>query len=327
MAWVGIIGGGAFGTAMACVLRSSGHSVLLWARETEVAAGINLSGRNDMFLPGVALAPGIVATTSMAEAAADADLVLLAPPAQHMRAVAAELRPHLQAGAPVVSCSKGIERGSLALMPEVLAQVLPGIPVGVLSGPSFAREIAIGLPCGVALAFKDLALSRDLSRQMQNRNFCVHPSDDPIGAAIGGVMKNVVAIASGVAAGRKLGENARATVVTLGLAETVRLGLALGAKRETFDGLAGIGDMMLTANSLQSRNTSLGVALGEGRSVKDVLSTRLAVTEGAFSAGAVVALASRLDVAMPIAEAVDQVLSHGASIDAMIARLLAREAG
>jgi glycerol-3-phosphate dehydrogenase (NAD(P)+) len=323
MAWVGIIGGGAFGTAMACVLRRSGHSVLLWARETEVAAGINLSGRNDMFLPGVELVPGIVATTSMAEAAADADLVLLAPPAQHMRAVANELRSHLGPGVPVVSCSKGIERGTLALMPQVLAATLPDTPVGVLSGPSFAREIALDLPCGVALAFQDLGLARRLSSQMQNPRFCVHPCDDPVGAAIGGVMKNVVAIASGVAAGRKLGENARATVVTLGLAETVRLGLALGAKRETFDGLAGIGDMMLTANSLQSRNTSLGVALAEGQSLKDILSKRKEVTEGAHSAAAVVALAARRDVAMPIAEAVDQVLGHGASIDAMIARLLA----
>ena len=327
MAWVGIIGGGAFGTAMACVLRRSGHSVLLWARETEVAAGINLSGRNDAFLPGVALAPGIVATTSMAEAAADADLVLLAPPAQHMRAVAGELRPHLEAGVPVVSCSKGIERGTLALMPQVLAATLPEAPVGVLSGPSFAKEIALDLPCGVALAFADLALSKKVSSGISNPRFCVHPGDDLIGAAIGGVMKNVVAIASGVAAGRKLGENARATVITLGLAETVRLGLALGARRETFDGLAGIGDMMLTANSLQSRNTSLGVALGEGRSATEVLAGRKEVTEGAHSAAAVVALAARRDVAMPIAEAVDQVLSHGASIDAMIERFLARGAG
>jgi glycerol-3-phosphate dehydrogenase (NAD(P)+) len=323
MARIGIVGGGAFGTAMACVVRRSGHQALLWAREPEVVAAINATGRNDQFLSGVELAPGIHATGRLAEAA-DADLVLLAPPAQHMRAVAGELRPHLRPGIPVVSCSKGIERGTLALMPQVLAQVLPGVQVGVLSGPSFAREIAIDLPCGVALAFDDLVLARRISSAIGNPRFCVHPSDDLIGTALGGVMKNVVAIASGVAAGRKLGENARATVVTLGLAEAVRLGLALGARRETFDGFAGIGDMMLTANSLQSRNTSLGVALAEGRSAQDVLSTRLAVTEGAFSAGAVVALASRLGVDMPISQAVDQVLNHGADLDAMIARFLPR---
>ena len=327
MTRVGIVGGGAFGTAMACVVRRSGHEVALWAREPEVVAGINRAGRNERFLPGVALAAGIAATERMAEAAAGADLVLLAPPAQHMRTVAGELRRHLAAGVPVVSCSKGIERGTLALMPQVLAEVLPGVPAGVLSGPSFAKEIASELPCGVALAFKDLSLAQDLSRKIQNRNFCVHASDDVAGAAIGGVMKNVVAIASGVAAGRKLGENARATVVTLGLAETVRLGLALGARRETFDGFAGIGDMMLTANSLQSRNTSLGIALAEGKSVRDVLSTSKAVTEGAFSAEAVVALAAERGVRMPIAQAVDQVLNHGADLDAMIARLLAHGAG
>jgi len=327
MARIGIIGGGAFGTAMACVVRRSGRQVMLWAREPEVIASINRNGRNEQFLGDVALPQGIAATGDMAEAAGGAEFLLLAPPAQHMRAVAGALRPHLRPGIPVVSCSKGIERGTLALMPQVLAEALPGTPVGVLSGPSFAKEIGIDLPCGVALAFKDLALSKRISSEIANPRFCVHPTDDTIGAAIGGVMKNVVAIASGVAAGRKLGENARATVVTLGLAETVRLGLALGARRETFDGFAGIGDMMLTANSLQSRNTSLGIALAEGRSVKEVLATRKAVTEGAFSAEAVIALAARLRVQMPIAQAVDAVLNHGESLDAAIARLLQHAAG
>jgi glycerol-3-phosphate dehydrogenase (NAD(P)+) len=322
MARVGIVGGGAFGTGMACVVRRSGHDVLVWAREPEVVASINRLGRNDQFLAGVALPEGIAATGNLAEAAGGADFLLLAPPAQHMRAVAGALRPHLRPGVPVVSCSKGIERGTLALMPQVLAEILPGFEVGVLSGPSFAKEIGIDLPCGVALAFKDLGLAKSLASKIQNRNFCVHPSDDLIGAAIGGVMKNVVAIASGVAAGRKLGENARATVVTLGLAETVRLGLALGARRETFDGFAGIGDMMLTANSLQSRNTSLGFALAEGQSLKEILSKRKEVTEGAFSAEAVVALARRHGVQMPIAQAVDAVLNHGESLDAAIAALL-----
>jgi len=323
MARVGIIGGGAFGTAMACVIRRRGHAVLLWAREPEVVAAINAGGRNEQFLPGVALVPGIRATAGMGEAADGADFMLLAPPAQHMRAVTHALRPYLKPGTPVVSCSKGIERGTLALMPEVLAESLPASPVGVLSGPSFAKEIAIDLPCGVALAFRDSALSKKISAEISNPRFCVHPTGDLVGAAIGGVMKNVVAIASGVAAGRKLGENARATVVTLGLAETVRLGLSLGAQRETFDGFAGIGDMMLTANSLQSRNTSLGIALAEGKSVKEVLATRKAVTEGAFSAEAVVALAGRRQVRMPVAQAVDAVLNHGEDLDAAIAGLLA----
>jgi glycerol-3-phosphate dehydrogenase (NAD(P)+) len=323
MARVGIIGGGAFGTAMACVIRRRGHVVLLWAREPEVVASINQRGVNTQFLSGVPLVEGIRATDNLPSAAAHAEILLLAPPAQHMREVTGALRPYLTPGVPVVSCSKGIERGTLALMPEVLAQTLPASPVAVLSGPSFAREIAADLPCGVVLACRDFKLAKSLGEKLDNPRFCIHPSADATGAAIGGVMKNVTAIASGVAAGRRLGENARATVITLGLAETVRLGLAKGAQRETFDGLAGIGDMMLTANSLQSRNTSLGVALGEGQALKDILAGRRQVTEGAHSAESVVALAARLGVDMPIANAVDRVLNRGATVEAEIAGLLA----
>jgi len=222
----------------------------------------------------------------------------------------------------VVSCSKGIERGTLALMPEVLAHTLPASPVAVLSGPSFAREIAQDLPCGVALACADIALARKLAALLQAPNFRVHPSDGVTGAAIGGVMKNVIAIASGIAAGRKLGENARATLVTLGLAEALRLGLAMGARAETFWGLAGIGDMMLTANSLTSRNTSLGFELGEGRPLAQILAKRKEVTEGAFSTEAVAALARRLDVEMPISFALDALLNHGAPLEGTLTRLI-----
>jgi glycerol-3-phosphate dehydrogenase (NAD(P)+) len=319
---VGVIGGGAFGTAMSCVLRRSGHEVVLWAREPEVVSTINRERRNDAFLKGIELQEGIEATNDMAHAAAQADFILLAPPAQRMREVTHALRAFVKPGTPVVSCSKGIERGTHALMPEVLAESLPASPVAVLSGPSFAKEIAVDMPCGVVLACKDPVLAEHLSHAIANPRFCVHPGDDVVGAAIGGVMKNVIAIASGVAAGRGLGENARATVVTLGVAESVRLGVAKGARRETFDGLAGIGDAMLTANSLQSRNTSLGFALGEGQALKDVLSKRKEVTEGAFSTEGVVALAAQLDVDMPIARAVDRVLNHGATVDAEIDRLL-----
>ena len=327
MARVGILGGGAFGTAMACVLRRSGHAVTLWAREPEVVASINRKHVNRVFLPGVRLDPAIAATGDPAAAVADADFVLIATPAQHLRAVALQVSAFIPKDIPVVSCSKGIERGSLALMPEVLATALPQARVAVLSGPSFAGEIAIGLPCGVVLAANDINFSRTLSSQIQNSQFCVHPSDDPIGAAIGGVMKNVVAIAIGAAAGRKLGENARATLVTLGLEETIRLGVAKGAKPATFMGLAGVGDMMLTAASSASRNTSLGVALGRGRKLARVLASRRAVTEGAHSAGAIVALARRLGVEMPLASAVDRVLNHGASVDEAIALLAAGARG
>ena len=324
MARVGVIGGGAFGTAMACVLRRSGHEPVIWAREPEVVAAINDEGANPLFLAGVRLAPGIAATGDLAAAARDRDFVLMAVPAQHVRTVAAGLRPFVAAGTPVVACSKGIERGSCALMPEVLAATLPGTTVAVLSGPSFAREIAAELPCGVVLACADAAARDRLARAIANPRFCVHPSDDVVGAAVGGVMKNVIGIASGIAAGRKLGENARATLITHGLAETMRLGVAKGARPGTFAGLAGIGDLMLTANSLQSRNTSLGVALGEGKRLAEVLAARKEVTEGAFSTEAVAALARRVGVEMPITLALDEVLNRGADLDGVMAGLTAR---
>lgn len=322
MGRVAVIGGGAFGTAMACVLRRSGNDVVLWAREPEVAAAINADGLNPMFLAGTKLEPGIAATNDLATAAAGREFILMVVPAQHLREVAERLRPFVAPGTPVVTCSKGIERGTCALMPEVVAEALPDSIPAVLSGPSFAREIAIGQPCGVTLACADRALAARLAREIANPRFCVHPGDDVTGAAIGGVMKNVMAIACGIVAGRKLGENARATLFTLGFDEIVRLGLGKGARRETFDGLCGIGDMMLSANSLQSRNTSLGVALGEGRRLGEVLAQRKEVTEGAFSTAAAAALARRLGVDMPITFALDEVLNHEADLDRAISALI-----
>lgn len=324
MARAGIIGGGAFGTAMAGVLRRSGHDVVLWAREPEVVAAINAEHVNPIFLPGVRLEPDVVATGDLAAATAGRDFILVAVPAQHLRSVAVGMREAVPPRTPVVSCSKGIERGTCALMPEVIAEAIPAAIPAVLSGPSFAREIAGDLPCGVVLACADGALAARLGGEIANPHFCVHPCDDVVGTAIGGAMKNVIAIASGIAAGRRLGENARAALVTLGLAETIRFGLARGARRETFLGLAGIGDLMLTANSLQSRNTSLGVALGEGKRLADVLAGRREVCEGAYSNEAVAALATRLGIDMPITLALDEVLNRGAALDAAIAPLFAR---
>lgn len=317
MARIAIVGGGAFGTAMACVLRRAGHGIALWAREPEVVAAVNHESRNPLFLSGVELAPGIAASADLAIALDGAEVVLLAPPAQHMRSVSRSLQGHLEARTPLVSCSKGIERGSLALMPEVLAETLPGCPVAVLSGPSFAREIAQGLPCGVVLACADPALATRLARTLASPSFSVHPITDVAGAALGGVMKNVIAIASGIAAGRRLGENARATLITLGLEETMNLGSAKGARPGTFFGLAGVGDMMLSANSLTSRNAALGFALGEGR--RPAEST---LAEGLYSTAAVATLARRLDVRMPITFALDGVLSRGAPLDAAIGAML-----
>lgn len=322
MAKVGVIGGGAFGTAMACVVRRAGNEVVLWAREPEVVESVNRDRENKVFLKGVPVLDGIVATGNLEAAVRGKDFLLAVVPAQHQRRVATELARFLPPGLPVVNCSKGVERGTCALMPQVLSEALPGAVVAVLSGPSFAKEIAVDLPCGVTLACADREVGERLCKGIGTELFRAYHSYDVIGAAVGGVMKNVISIASGIVAGRKLGENARATLITRGLAEATRLGVAMGAHEDTFLGLAGVGDLMLTANSLQSRNTSLGVAIGEGKRAADVLAARKEVTEGAFSAEAVAELARRHGVEMPIAAMVDALLNHGEDLDASLLKLV-----
>lgn len=323
MSHVGVIGGGAFGTAMACVLRRRGHLVTLWAREAEVVDSINRERVNALYLRGVALPDGIGATPSFAAVAEGAEFVLLAPPAQHTRAVTAQLRPFLPAGVPVITCSKGLEQKSCALMSQVLAETLPEAPVAVLSGPSFATEISIDQPTGVTLACADPVLGERLERGIGTPRFRVYLSDDVIGAQVGGVMKNVLAIATGLVTGMKLGSSMRAMLLGRGLAETVDLGLALGARLETFLGLSGIGDIDLSCNSPQSRNMSLGISLGEGRSLAEILGERITVQEGVHSASAVAQLAAQLGVEMPIAAMIDRILNHGAAPKDEIAGLLA----
>ena len=308
---------------MACVVRRSGHEAVIWAREPDVAAAINRDRANPLFLPGIALVPGISATNDLGVAAKGADFLLLAPPAQHMRAVTIQLRPHLGRRTPVVTCSKGIERGTCALMSQVIAETLPGAPVAVLSGPSFAHDIAVDSPAGVTLACADRVIGEHLAHTIGSPRFRAYLSDDVIGALIGGVMKNVIAIACGAALGMKLGESTRATLFARGLAEMARLGVAMGARLETFMGLSGAGDLNLSCNSAKSRNTSLGIALGEGRKLADVLRERVTVQEGVHSAESVAALARRHDVDMPITLAVDEVLNHGLGIEEAVARLLA----
>ncbi len=323
VARIGVIGGGAFGTAMACVLRRSGHDIVIWAREPEVASAINRDAANPLFLPGIPLVPGIIATNDLAAATAGADFLLLAPPAQHMRSVTTQLRPFFRAGTPVVTCSKGIERGTCALMSQVIAEALPAARLAVMSGPSFANEIAADLPAGVTLACADAALGKHLARAIATPRFCTHLSDDITGTFLGGALKNVFAIACGVAFGKKLGNSARSTIVARALGEMTRLGLAMGARLETFMGMSGVGDLNLCSNSPTSRNMSLGIALGEGRKLADILAERVTVQEGVHSAESVAELARRHAVDMPIALAVDQVLNHGADMDETIARLLA----
>lgn len=320
---LGVIGAGAWGTALAVVGRRAGRDVSLWALEPEVAAEINQHQRNTPYLPGVALEPGIAATTDLA-AAADADILLLVTPAQHLRATCEKLRPLLKSGVPVVICAKGIERGTSALMTDVVAQCLPGAPLMILSGPTFAQEVASGLPTAITLGASDPDLARNVAQAIGSRAFRPYVSTDIVGAEVGGAVKNVLAIGCGIVEGKGLGANGRAALLARGLAEIVRLAVARGGKPETLMGLSGLGDLVLTATSTQSRNYSLGVALGKGQTLEQVLGARRSVTEGVTTAEAVVTLAAKLGVDMPICSAIDRVLNHGASIDAMLKSLLER---
>jgi glycerol-3-phosphate dehydrogenase (NAD(P)+) len=327
MARVAVIGGGAFGSAMSCVVRRAGNQTTLWAREPEVVESVNRDGVNAAFLPGVRLEPGIRATDDLAQALAGAEFVLLVVPAQYLRGVAQQMRALLPQGAPVVSCAKGIERTSCALMPEVVAETLPGATVAVLSGPSFAKEIATDLPTGVTLACADRAAGERLAHAIGTPRFRTYLSRDVTGAALCGAMKNVFAIACGIADGRQLGEGARATLIARGLEEMTRLGLAKGAWLQTFYGLCGVGDLTMTCNAAHSRNTSLGIAIGEGQKWHDILGERKVVTEGFCSIEAAATLAHRLNVHMPITLALEEILVHDADVDTVIERLMAHPYG
>ena len=320
---VGIVGAGAWGTALATTSRRAGRDVLLWAYEPQTLADVNHNHRNEVYLPGVALDPAIEATGRLNEVA-NCDLLLIATPAQHAREIAEELAPYLKAGQPLVICSKGLEQATGMLISQVLAEVAPGCEIAVLSGPSFAAEVARGLPAAVTLATAEEGHGRALSYALSHMPFRCYWSDDVIGAEIGGAVKNVYAIAAGIVAGKTLGASAHAALVTRGFAEMMRFGAALGARRETLTGLSGLGDLVLTCGSLQSRNMSLGIELGQGKSLKEALGNRPTVTEGVYTASALVEMAAARGIDMPIAQAVHAVISGLATVDEAIEALLAR---
>lgn len=320
MKHIGVIGGGAWGTALA-QMASAGGKVTLWAREPEVVAGINGAHRNDAFLPGVPLDPAIQATGDIGELAS-CDAWLVVTPAQFLRSVlgSAPTDP----GRPLVLCSKGIEAGTGKLMSEVAADAVPGAPIAVLSGPTFAHEVAKGLPTAVTLACGDTAVAAALAERLAQPTFRPYASDDVIGAEVGGAVKNVLAIACGAVVGRQLGENAKAALIARGFAEMSRFGAAKGAQSATLGGLSGLGDLVLTCSSPQSRNMSLGMGLGQGRSAAELLGERRTVAEGAYTAPVLLAAARNLGVEMPISQAVVDLLDGSVAIDEVIGRLLNR---
>lgn len=320
---VGVIGAGAWGTALAEVAARAGLEPTLWAHEPAVAQTLAETRQNPLYLPGVRLSDAIRPTADLAELGSS-DLILAVCPAQHMRATLAAFAPHAPAGVPVVLCAKGVEQGSLKLMTEVLAEALPEALPAVLSGPSFAGEVARGLPCAVTLACADAAVGPRLAQALATPTFRPYLSHDLVGAEAGGAVKNVLAIACGVVEGRGLGRSAHAGLITRGFAEMTRLAVALGARAETLAGLCGLGDLVLTCSSSQSRNMSLGVALGRGETLEQALAGKRSVAEGLTSAPAVRALAARLGVETPICEAVAAVLAGERDLDEAIGALLAR---
>jgi glycerol-3-phosphate dehydrogenase (NAD(P)+) len=318
-----VIGAGAWGTALAQVCVRGGLQAVLWAREPEVIQHIRSEGENRAFLPGVKLDPSIQVTGDMAELKG-CDIVLAVAPAQHLRAMLTAFAPHAREGLPVVLCAKGIEKGSLKLMTQVLADTVPHAAPAVLSGPSFAGEVARGLPTAVTLACPDPALAREIAQAIAGLAFRPYVSDDMIGAEAGGAIKNVLAIATGVVEGRELGRSAHAALITRGFAELTRIAVALGGRAETVAGLCGLGDLVLTCSSSQSRNNSVGLALGRGQTLQQALAGKVSVAEGVDSAPVVRQLAAKLGVEAPICSAVAAILAGEIGVDAAIEGLLSR---
>jgi len=317
---VAVIGGGAWGTALAQVAAAGGREVLLWALEDEVVSAVNKIHENPLFLKGLRLSPSIQATSNFSDLSA-ADLWLVVTPAQHMRAILGRLPC---TGKPLVLCSKGIEEGSGLMLHEVAKQACPNSQVAVLSGPTFAHEVAAGLPTAVTVACEDEQLGEQIRQRLAIPTFRTYWTDDVAGAEVGGAVKNVLAIACGVVEGRKLGLNARSALIARGFAEMTRFGLALGARRETLAGLSGLGDLVLTCSSTSSRNFSLGKAIGEGQSPAELMADRRTVAEGAHTAPVLDRVARERGVEMPIVAAVASLLSGKSGVDAVLDEMLSR---
>ncbi|MEH6404131.1 MAG: NAD(P)H-dependent glycerol-3-phosphate dehydrogenase [Sneathiella sp.] len=320
---INVIGAGAWGTSLAIAMARSGQNVSLWCREESQATALNLAEENKKYLPGISFPKSLKATSNLQEII-NAEIILNVVPAQHLRANLIALSTLITPQTALVICSKGIEKTSGKMMSEVVEEILPEQPYAILSGPNFAHEVAKGLPSATTLAASDKALGRSLVDAIGIPTFRPYFTDDVIGAQMGGAIKNVLAIACGVVVGAKLGENARAALITRGMAEILRLGERLGARAETLMGLSGFGDLVLTCSSTASRNFSLGNALGAGNRLEDFLKTRHSVTEGVHTAAAICELAAKHKIDMPICAAVNKILNEGASVTEVVEELLAR---
>ena len=324
MVQISVIGAGAWGTALAQIQSQAGRDVTLWARETSVVESIKEHGENKVYLPGIQLSETLEITDSLSRAVEHADILLLVTPAQYLRGSLESMRDVAAEGKPMVICSKGIEIETGKMLSQVMEEVLPEATCAVLTGPTFAREIAQGLPSAVTIATHDRDVASELSENLACRTLRPYITDDLLGAQIGGAVKNVLAIACGVISGRKMGESARAALMTRGMVEMGRLASALGANKETLTGMCGMGDLVLTCSSMQSRNFSLGVMLGEGRTLDDIMGERKSVTEGVHTAKALMKMAKQNAIDMPICESVFQYLAENADLDETISQMLNR---
>lgn len=320
---IAILGAGAWGSALAQVAASAKGDVLIWANENEVVEDINKYNENKSFLPNIKLSNNIKATNNLADLS-NSDAILAVVPAQYMRQSLQKLSQFISQNTPIILCSKGIEQNSLELMTDVLKSTIPQAIPAVISGPSFAKDVAIGLPTAVTLACENKEIGEKLVNMLGIATFRPYLVDDLIGAEIGGAVKNVLAIACGMAEGRGLGESARSALITRGFAEMVRLGVKLGAKPNTLMGLCGLGDLVLTCSSKSSRNFSLGFALGQGLSLEEALNGKNSVAEGAATAPALIELANKINVEMPICAAVANILANKIAVNDAINALLNR---
>jgi glycerol-3-phosphate dehydrogenase (NAD(P)+) len=319
-----VIGGGAWGTALADMLAASGHQVHMWAHESDVVEAVNARHENPTFLPGFTLAKDLAASTDLRETLTGAKLVIYATPSQHLRRVVKSGRDYLAEDAVLAVASKGIEEKTLALMSDVVEEEAPGRPVVAISGPSFAAEVAARQPTAIVAASANAEAARVAQDALSNQTFRVYTHDDIVGVELGGALKNVMAVATGMVEGVGLGNNSRAALITRGLAEMTRLGVALGARASTFAGLAGIGDLVLTCTGALSRNRAVGVEIGKGRSLEQALEGKPTVAEGVVTTKSALALAQREGVEMPIATMVYRILFDGHSARRAVPELMAR---
>jgi glycerol-3-phosphate dehydrogenase (NAD(P)+) len=320
---ISVIGAGAWGTALANLLSKNGHETLIWALEEDCAASINDQHINNQYLPSIPLMPDLRATTSLSDCSGSS-AILLVVPTQFMRETLKKLAPYVNDNLPIILCSKGIELGSLNLMTDVLKQEIPWATPAVLSGPSFAKDVGQGQPAAVTLAAKNHAVANELANIVSSEKFRPYTTQDIIGAEIGGAVKNVLAIACGVAIGMDLGRSAHAALISRGFAEMTRLGMALGADATTLTGLCGLGDLVLTCSSEQSRNMSFGMELGQGKKIDAILSSRNTVTEGVTTAPAIETLSQRLNIEMPICEIVAKIIREDINLEDAVLALLNR---